>query len=160
MSEDYKLRFGGCLIGCLIGLFCFYVRVTDALCSFALFVQRTTPATCSCPCHGSCNGLLGHRAVASKLNRYKLTARRYCHFLAFLFGFSLKVFKTRLKRGFHTLLKNVSFPFTTHVESHNPPPLEPSVLVGTRFSFQSMCDLTIHPVRVSTFLLALVPLSD
>ena len=36
-----------------------------------------------------------------------------------LFGLPLKVFKTRLLgRGFHTLIKNASFPFSTEVGSH------------------------------------------
>ena len=42
-----------------------------------------------------------------------------------LFGLSLNVFKTHLlRRGFHTLIKNVSFSSPTDVESHNPPPFE------------------------------------
>ena len=49
-----------------------------------------------------------------------------------LFGISLKVFKTRLLwRVFHTLIKNVSFFFSTDMWSYNPPPLEPSVFVDT-----------------------------
>ena len=43
------------------------------------------------------------------------------HWLAdiVLFGLSLKVFKTRmLGRGFHSLIKNVSFPSPINVGSH------------------------------------------
>ena len=40
-----------------------------------------------------------------------------------LFELSLKVFKTcLLGRGFHTLIKSVSFSSPTNVGSHNPPP--------------------------------------
>ena len=40
-----------------------------------------------------------------------------------LFGLSLKVFKTcLLRRGFHTLIKGVSFSYPTDVGSHNLPP--------------------------------------
>ena len=53
------------------------------------------------------------------------TASRYCPLLAFPFELPLKVFKTRLLgRGFHTLIKNVLFPSSTDVGSHNPPPFE------------------------------------
>ena len=42
-----------------------------------------------------------------------------------LFGVSLKVFKPhRLGRGFHTLIKNISFSSPTDVGFHNPPPFE------------------------------------
>lgn len=37
--------------------FILFVAVT--LCFVALFIQRTAPATCPGPCHGSSNGLLG-----------------------------------------------------------------------------------------------------
>ena len=48
---------------------------------------------------------------------------RYCPFLTFPFEFFLKVFKTcLLGRGFHTLIKNVSFSSPTDVGSHNPLP--------------------------------------
>ena len=41
-----------------------------------------------------------------------------------LFGLSPRGFKTRLlRRGFHTLIRNVSFPSPTNVGYHNPPPL-------------------------------------
>ena len=40
--------------------------------------------------------------------------------------------KTRLLgRGFHTLMRNVSFPSPADVGSHNPPPLGTSVRAGT-----------------------------
>ena len=38
-----------------------------------------------------------------------------------------------------------SFPSPIDVGSHNPPSSGPSILVGPRFSLQSMWDLTIHP---------------
>ena len=42
----------------------------------------------------------------------------------------LTVLKRILGRGFHTLIRNASFPSPTDVGSHNPP-LGASVLVGT-----------------------------
>ena len=43
----------------------------------------------------------------------------------FSFRASPQGFKTRLLgRRFHTLIKNVSFPFPTNVGSHNPPLFE------------------------------------
>ena len=63
-----------------------------------------------------------------------------------LFGLSLRIFRTRLPGGsFHTLINNALFLSPTNVRSHNPPPLEPSILVGTRYSLQSMWDLTNPP---------------
>ena len=61
-----------------------------------------------------------------------------------LFGLSLEVFKTRLLwRGFHTLIKGVSFSSPTDVGHHNPPPSGPNV---TRSFLQSMWDPhQIHP---------------
>ena len=45
--------------------------------------------------------------------------------LGFPFQAPLKVFKTRLLgRGFHTLIKNDSFPSPTDMGSHNPPPFK------------------------------------
>ena len=56
----------------------------------------------------------------------KPTASRYYPLWAFPFGLSLKVFKTRLLgRGFHTLIKGVSFSSPTDVGSHNPLPPSP-----------------------------------
>ena len=46
---------------------------------------------------------------------------------------SLTIFKTRLLgRGFHTLIRNVSFPSPTKVGSHNPPLGDPSSLLAHR----------------------------
>ena len=74
-----------------------------------------------------------------------------------------------LGRGFYTLIKNVSFPSSIdvishnpppfeaqrprqhsisspiNVKSHNPPPSEPSVLASTQSPLHSMWDLTIQP---------------
>ena len=70
-----------------------------------------------------------------------------------LFGVSLKVYKTGLVgRGFHALIKNVSFSSPTNVGSHTPLPLGLSVLAGTRSLLPSMCDLTIHPPSGSSVL--------
>ena len=45
----------------------------------------------------------------------------------FLFGFSLKVFKTRLLgRGYHTLVRNVLFNSLINVRSHRPLPWDPT----------------------------------
>lgn len=44
--------------------------VADTLCPLALLFQRTTAATCPCPCHGSCNGVLGNWAIPAKFNRW------------------------------------------------------------------------------------------
>ena len=43
-----------------------------------------------------------------------------------------------LGRGFHTLIKGVSFSSPTDVGSHNPPPFGTSVLACTRSFLQSM----------------------
>ena len=52
-------------------------------------------------------------------NKIRPTASRYFPLWAFPFRLPLKVFKTRLlERGFHTLLKNVSFSSPTDVGSH------------------------------------------
>ena len=49
----------------------------------------------------------------------KLTVSRYCLLWTFPFGFPLKVFKMRLLgKGFHTLIKGVSFSSPTDVGSH------------------------------------------
>ena len=69
------------------------------------------------------------------------------------FGLSLSGFLSKflkcicylLGRGFHTLIKNVSFPSLTDVGSYNPPPFGPSILVGTCYSLQSTWDFTTHP---------------
>ena len=51
------------------------------------------------------------------------TANRYCPLWVFPFGLTLKVFKTRLLgRGFHALIKSVSFSSPTDVGCHNPSP--------------------------------------
>ena len=51
-----------------------------------------------------------------------LTASKYCLVWVFLFGLPFKVFKTRkLRRGFHTLIKSVSFSSPTDVRSHTLP---------------------------------------
>ena len=58
-----------------------------------------------------------------------------------------KMFKIKMRllgKGFHTFLHNVLFPSSTDMRSHNLPPSEPNVLVGTNFPLQSMWDLTIH----------------
>ena len=93
-------------------------------------------------------------------------------FWVFLYGLTLKIFKTRLLgRGFHTLKCFVSLSnrceisqstpimaqrprwhsFLTPIDvgSHSPPPSEPNILVGTRSSLQLMWDLTIHPFGAS-----------
>ena len=63
-----------------------------------------------------------------------------------LFGLSLsgypsRFFKTRLLgRGFHILIKGVSFSSLSDVGSHNPPPLGPSILAGTCCLLQLMWD--------------------
>ena len=68
----------------------------------------------------------------------------------FLFGLSLKVFKTRLLgRSFHTLIKNVSFSSPNNVRSHNPPPFRTSVLADTCSPLQSMWDLTLNMLNSS-----------
>ena len=65
-------------------------------------------------------------------------------------------FKTRLLgRGFHILIKNVSFSSPTDVGSHNPPPSGLNVLTSTRSLLQSMWDPPpIHPLQSPTSLLA------
>ena len=66
--------------------------------------------------------LLEHRSVSTLIPfvTAQSTASRYCPLWTFLFGLSLKIFKTRLlKRGFHTLIKNVSFSSPTDAGSHN-----------------------------------------
>ena len=72
---------------------------------------------------------------------------------ALLFGLFLKVYKTHLlRRGFHTLIKSVSFSSPTDVRS---PSLGPSVLASTRSFLQSMLDPhQIHPLRGPASLLA------
>ena len=50
-----------------------------------------------------------------------VTYRRYFH-----------GFKMCLERGFHTLLRNVSFPSPTGVRSHNPPPWNPASSLAHR----------------------------
>ena len=83
----------------------------------------------------------------------KATTSRYCPLWTFSFGLPLKVFKTRLLgRGFHILIKNVLFPSTTDVGSHNPLPLGPSVLAGTPPS--------VYPLQDSVSSLAHRPMSD
>ena len=65
---------------------------------------------------------------------------------------SSQSFKTcMLGRGFHTLIRNVSFPSPTDVGSHNPPPLGASVFAGTSpiFGFS----LSGFPSRFKTCLL-------
>ena len=63
------------------------------------------------------------RSVTRIACRRKMYASRYCLIWVFPFGLPLKVFKMRLLgRGFHTLIKNVSFSSPTDVGSHNPPP--------------------------------------
>ena len=60
-----------------------------------------------------------------------------------LFGLPLKAFKTcLLGRGFHILIKNVSFSSPTDVGFHNPPHSDPSILVGT--------PPHVHPLRSSS----------
>ena len=60
---------------------------------------------------------------------------------------SFTVFKMcLLRRGFHTLIKNVSFPSLT-VGFHNLLSLGPSILADTCSPLQSMWDLTIHPTH-------------
>ena len=65
-------------------------------------------------------------------------------------GFLLDVFKTcLLGRGFHTLIKNVSFSSPTDMGSHNPPPLGPRALLVL---FSSPIDVRpppIHPFGAS-----------
>ena len=74
---------------------------------------------------------------------------------AFPFGLPLKVYKTHLLgRGFHTLIKNVSFSSPTDVGSHNPPSFRASVLASTRPILQSMWDSPIHPLQDLVSLLA------
>ena len=55
----------------------------------------------------------------------KSTASRYCPLWPIAYHRQPHSFKTRLLgRGFHTLIRNVSFPSPTDVGSHNPSPLE------------------------------------
>ena len=69
--------------------------------------------------------------------------------ISFPFGLALKIFKTRLLgRGFHTLIKSVSFSSPTDVGSHNPPPLESSVLASTRF----FSPINVGPHQIHLFL--------
>ena len=91
-------------------------------------------------------------------------------------------------RGFHILIKGVSFSSTTDVGSHNPPrpsasrycplwalsfelPLKVlkthllgrgfhTLIKGVPFSSPTMWNLTIHPLQGSTSSLALVPFSN
>ena len=76
--------------------------------------------------------------------------------LGSLSGFPSGFFKTRvLGRGFHTLIKGVTFSSPTDVGYHNLPPLGPSVPTGTRSFLQSMWDpYQIHPPSGPAFLLA------
>ena len=50
----------------------FLLDVAVALCFVALLLQRTIATACPCPCNGSCNGLLGDRAILTKSNRCKI----------------------------------------------------------------------------------------
>ena len=78
---------------------------------------------------------------------------------AFPFGLPLKVFKTcLLGRGFHTLIKNASFPSPTDVGSHNPPPFGAQRLRWP--SFLSLIDVGSHnPPLSGPSILAGTPLS-
>ena len=69
----------------------------------------------------------------------------------FLSSFPSRFFKTRLLgRGFHTLIKNVSFSSPTDMGSHNPPPLGPLI------PFSNQCGTLppIHPLQGPVSLLA------
>ena len=59
-----------------------------------------------------------------------------------------------LGRGFHTLIKNVSFSSPTDVGSHNPPPSKLNDFAGIRSFLQSMWDPQSTPLRDPTSLLA------
>ena len=53
------------------------------------------------------------------------------------FELSLNVFKMHLLgRGFHTLMRNVSFPSPTDVSHTTPPPRSPNLLQNSLFSLQ------------------------
>ena len=98
-----------------------------------------------------------------------------CSLWAFPFGFPLKVFKMHLLgRGFHTLIKNVSFSSPTNMGSHIPPPSGPSILADTHSLLQSMWTPQstpfgpsvlagipphVHPLRVSVSSLGHRPVS-
>ena len=64
-------------------------------------------------------------------------------FWTFLFGFPIKILKTcLLGRGFHTLVKSVSFSSPTDVRSYNSLPFKAK---RTRSLLQSMWDPSINP---------------
>ena len=76
--------------------------------------------------------VLWFEVLRMRLYQPKFIADRYCYLWTFPFGIPLKVFKMHiLGRGFHTLMKNVSFPPPTDMGSHNPTPLGSSVLTST-----------------------------
>ena len=57
-------------------------------------------------------------------------------------------FKARmLGRGFHTLIRNVSFPSPTDVESHNPLPWRPVSSLG----FDTICNHSSSPLDIVRF---------
>ena len=65
----------------------------------------------------------------------KSSTSKYCPLWPVTYHCQPHGFKTRLlRKGFHTHIRNVSFPFPTDVGSHNPPPLGPSILAGTPLS--------------------------
>ena len=67
----------------------------------------------------------------------------YCDLWTFCFKLILKIFKTCMYgRGFHTLIKGVSFSSPTDVGSYNPPPSGPCFLASSHFFLQSMWDPT------------------
>ena len=60
-----------------------------------------------------------------------LQAHHCRYYSLWIFGFPLKVLKTRLLgRYFHARINNISFYSPIDVGSHNPPSLRPSILAG------------------------------
>ena len=61
------------------------------------------------------------------------TLRRYCPLWLVMYRCQSHGFKTRLlRRGFHTLTRDASFPSPTNVGSHNPPPWESTFSLAYR----------------------------
>ena len=95
--------------------------------------------------------LLAHRPISGSDTIYNSSNPPLANII--LLRLSLKVFKTRLlERGFHTLIKSVSFSSPIDMGSHNPPF---DVLADTRSFLQSIWDPhQIHPLQCPASLLA------
>ena len=107
-------------------------------------VLTSTPP-CVHPLRDSASSLAHHLVSGSNTNYNGLSPLSAD---IVLFGFSPKVFKTRLLRsGFHTLIKNVSSSSPIDVGSHNPPPF------GAQRPLLVHC-LVSTPLRDSTSSLA------